>query len=453
MQKVLGQKILLIGFIGLLLWLPLLWILGQVSDRRSYQYTVRQEVAVSWTGAQTLMTPVLVLQYEHKVRRAVPHSETGTTYKEELEKRQLFLPAEAAEAHSRMTTEMRYKGIYSVPVYRTELNIAGNFSARRLQDELRQLQEQPNFVRLTATYAAVHIRDPRGIEGKPELLWRGKPLTFLPGSGIQGLSEGMRAEITEDFTAATDLDTPIPFAIRFTLRGMESLQLLPAAKLFSLQAESTWPHPEFFGAFLPVEREIDAQGFRARWSINEFATSIGDKLSACATADCSRLLETQFGVNLFQSVDVYQQTERAIKYAFLFIALTFAAFFIFETLQRAPIHPIQYIFVGLALVVFYLLLLSLSEHLSFAKAYAAAGAACCALNGFYVRHVMRGWRPALVFSAALVSLYAVLFVILRMEDYAQLTGAGLIFSMLAAAMLLTRRIDWYQIGSAPKNGG
>jgi inner membrane protein len=450
MQKILGQKLLLIGFIGLLLWLPLLWILGQVNDRSSYQYTVQQEVASSWTGAQTLMTPVLVVQYEHKVRRVLAHTETGTTYKEELENHQIFLPAEAAEVRNSMVTEMRYKGIYSVPVYRTDLEIEGNFSPRQLQEQIVQLQEKTNFVRLTSTYLAVHVRDPRGIEGKPELTWRGQPREFLPGSGLAGLHEGMRTPITDDFAAATDLETPLTFSARFTLRGMEMLQLLPAARQFSLAMDATWPHPEFFGAFLPVEREINAEGFNARWSINEFATSIGDKLASCAEANCDRLMETQFGVNLFQSVDVYQQTERAIKYAFLFIALTFAVFFIFETLQRAPIHPIQYIFVGLALVIFYLLLLSLSEHLAFAKAYAIAGGACCALNGFYVRYVMRGWRPALLFTGALVSLYAVLFVILRMEDYAQLTGAILIFAMLATAMLLTRKIDWYQISAAPK---
>lgn len=449
MQKILGQKLLLIGFIGLLLWLPLLWILGQVSDRSSYQYTVRQEVAASWTGAQTLMTPVLVIQYEQKVRRAVSQPETGITYKEELEKRQIFLPAEATDVSSRMTTEMRYKGIYSVPVYRTEMSIDGSFSPTQLQEQVQLLQEQTNFMRLTATFIALHVRDPRGIEGKPELTWRGQRQAFLPGSGIQGLNEGMRAEITDNLAVAMD-EKSLTFAVRLTLRGMETLQWLPAARLFSLQAESTWPHPEFFGAFLPVEREINSLGFNARWDVNEFATSIDDKLASCAVSDCNRLLETQFGVNLFQSVDVYQQTERAIKYAFLFIALTFAAFFIFETLQRTPIHPIQYIFVGLTLVIFYLLLLSLSEHLAFAQAYAIAGAACCALNGFYVRYVMRGWRPALLFTGALVSLYGVLFVILRMEDYAQLTGAILIFAMLATAMLLTRKIDWYQINAVPK---
>lgn len=450
MQKILGQKLLLIGFIGLLLWLPLLWILGQVQDRSNYETTVQQQVAASWTGVQTLMTPVLVVQYEHKVRRALAHTEAGTTYKEELEKRQLFLPAENTEVHNRMTTEMRYKGIYSAPVYRTDLAIEGGFSPRQLQEQVRILQENANFVRFTSTYMAVHVRDPRGIEGKPEFIWRGRSLEFLPGSGLRGLHEGMRAEITDDFAALTDLATPLTFSARFTLRGMEMLHLLPAARQFSTTMDATWPHPEFFGAFLPVERQIGAQGFQARWSINEFATSIGDKLIACAESSCDRLMETQFGVNLFQSVDVYQQTERAIKYAFLFIALTFAAFFVFETLQRTPIHPIQYIFVGLTLVIFYLLLLSLSEHLAFAQAYGIAGTACCALNGFYVRYVMRGWRPALVFTGTLVSLYGVLFVILRMEDYAQLTGAILIFAMLAAAMLLTRKIDWYQIGGVPK---
>lgn len=448
MQKILGQKLLLVGFIGLVLWLPLLWISEQVRERQNYQSTVRQEVAASWTGAQTLMSPVIVIQYQNKVRRPVSqYDSTTTALREVMEKHQVFLPAETAFVSSKLDTEKRYKGIYSVPVYRTDVTINGEFSAADLQKAVTEIQQHKDFAEIDGMYIALHIADPRGVEGKPTVMWRGESMELLPGSGIGTLREGLRAPIDVSVAAATEVKNPMEFAVHFTLRGMETLQVLPAARQFTLQMESGWPHPEFSGAFLPIEREISPAGFAARWSVNEFSTGIGDKLSACAMRDCNRLLATQFGVNLFQSVDVYQQTERAIKYAQLFIALTFAIFFIFETLQRSPIHPIQYIFVGLALVVFYLLLLSLSEHLPFAQAYFIAGAGCCALNGFYVKYVMRGWRPALVFTGALASLYGVLFVILRMEDYAQLTGAVLIFAVLASAMMLTRKIDWYQINA------
>lgn len=449
MQKILGQKLLLISFIGLVLWVPLLWISGQVRERQNFQHTVRHEVASSWTGAQTVMSPVLVIHYQNKVRRAVTPAETSTTtYKEIVEKHQVFLPAESATINGNMSTEQRYKGIYSVPVYRADLTIEGSFSAAELQKTLADIQQHKDYLQLDAVYLALHVADPRGIDGRPHMSWLGSSVTFAPGSGIANMGDGLRVDITQDLASQS---APATFAIRLSLRGMETLQVLPAARDFALKLNSSWPHPEFSGAFLPAERETRETGFSARWAVNEFATSIGDKLAACAKADCGRLLDTRFGVNLFQSVDIYQQTERAIKYALLFIALTFATFFIFESLQRSPIHPIQYIFVGLALVIFYLLLLSLSEHLAFGKAYLAAACACCALNGFYVKYVMRGWQSALAFTAALSGLYGILFVILQMEDYAQLTGAVLIFAMLAAAMLLTRNIDWYQVNGSPKS--
>lgn len=450
MQKILGQKILLIGVIGLVLWLPLLWISGQVRERQNYQHTVRKEVAASWTGAQTLMSPVIVVQYQNRVRRPVSRSGSNTTsYREVLENHQVLVPAEAASVNSTLDTEKRYKGIYSVPVYRTDVTIDGEFAAADVKRAVVEIQRKKGFAQIEGLYLALHITDPRGIEGKPTVTWRGESMEILPGSGISTLGEGLRAPIAGGI-GSIDTHQTLKFAAHFTLRGMENLQVLPAARQFSLQMESGWPHPKFLGAFLPTKRDVSPTGFAASWSVNEFSTGIDHKLNACAESSCNQLRETQFGVNLFQSVDIYQQTERAIKYAQLFIALTFVIFFIFETLQRLPIHPIQYIFVGLALVVFYLLLLSFSEHLPFSQAYFLAAAGCCALNGFYVKYVMRGWRPALVFTGALTSLYGVLFVILRMEDYAQLTGAVLMFAMLATAMVLTRKIDWYQINAIPK---
>lgn len=451
MQKILGQKLALIALIALLLWIPLQWIHSQVQERQQYLDGVRADVATSWTGTQAVMAPVLVIGYESRTKRAVSQLENGTTtYKEMTEQHQIFLPADTASVTGNMVTEMRYKSIYGVPVYLTELTIKGAFAPQPIANTLTQLQQQKDFARLTGVFLAMHIRDPRGIEGSPQMIWRKQTLKLLPGSGLRSLSDGIRAEIENDFSTDSSTGSPFEFEIRMALRGMESLQVIPSAKMFSFDAESTWPHPEFFGAFLPTTRQITNSGFSARWSVNEFSTSISGKLAACAQAECGRLLESQFGINLFQSVDVYQQTNRAMKYAMLFVALTFAVFFIFENLQQTPIHPIQYLFVGLALVIFYLLLLSLSEHVAFARAYAIASLACCALNGFYVRHVMQGWLAAGVFTGVLAALYGVLFVILQMEDYAQLTGAGLVFAMLAATMILTRRIDWYQLKIATK---
>lgn len=330
MQKILGQKLLLVGVIGLVLWLPLLWISEQVRERQNYQYTVRQEVAASWTGAQTLMSPIIVIQYQNRVRRQAANlgSTTGG-FQESMEKHQIFLPAETAVASSKLASEKRYKGIYSVPVYRTNVSIDGGFAAADIQQALTKIQQHKDFAQIDAVYIALHIADPRGIEGKPVIMWRGEAIEVLPGSGIAKLGEGLRAPISPQVATTVDVKNPLEFSVRFTVRGMETLQVLPAARQFALQMASAWPHPEFTGAFLPSEREVSPAGFTARWSVNEFSTGVDGKLNVCAAANCDPLLATRFGVNLFQSVDVYQQTERAIKYAQLFIALTFAIFFIF----------------------------------------------------------------------------------------------------------------------------
>jgi inner membrane protein len=162
---------------------------------------------------------------------------------------------------------------------------------------------------------------------------------------------------------------------------------------------------------------------------------------------CDALQQYSLGVSFYQPVDLYQTVERSVKYGFLFILLTFAAFFLFEVLKRLAIHPIQYAFVGLALALFFLLLISLSEHLGFAAAYALASCACVALIGYYVGHVLRSLRLGLAFAGALAALYGLLYVLLRSEDHALLMGSLLVFVCVAAAMVATRRLDWYSVGA------
>jgi inner membrane protein len=208
-----------------------------------------------------------------------------------------------------------------------------------------------------------------------------------------------------------------------------------------------WPHPSFVGQFLPQRREVTAEGFTAHWQSSFFATNYEERLQAClGHRHCLSDSDNPFAVSFINPVDQYLKSERAIKYALLFIALTFAGFFLFEVLKRLAVHPMQYGLVGLALALFYLLLLSLAEHVPFALAYLLAAAACVLLLGIYLSAVLRSaWRGG-AFALALGLLYGLLYVLLDAEDYALLMGSLLVFGLLAGVMLLTRRLDWYSLG-------
>ncbi|MCO2314175.1 cell envelope integrity protein CreD, partial [Pseudomonas aeruginosa] len=208
-----------------------------------------------------------------------------------------------------------------------------------------------------------------------------------------------------------------------------------------------WPHPSFGGEFLPSEREITAQGFTARWQTSFFATNMEEALRSCVEEQrCDGFQARAFGVGLVDPVDQYLKADRAIKYALLFITLTFAGFFLFEVLKRLAVHPVQYALVGLALAFFYLLLLSLAEHVGFELAYLVSAGACVGLIGFYLCFVLRSVARGLGFSAGLAGLYGLLYGLLSAEDYALLMGSLLLFAVLAAVMVLTRRLDWYGVG-------
>ena len=211
-----------------------------------------------------------------------------------------------------------------------------------------------------------------------------------------------------------------------------------------------WPHPSFQGRFLPAKHDIGPEGFTASWKISRFAAQGAGQAASCAFP-CNRMGE-QISVSLIEPVGLYQQLERASKYGFLFIGLTFAAFLLFELLRRLAIHPAQYGLVGLALAMFFLLLTALSEHIDFAAAYAIASFACVGLVTGYLVRVLRSAGSGLAFGGALAALYAMLYALLKAEDYSLLGGSLLLFALLAALMIATRRVDWYGLGS-PRPAG
>mgnify|MGYP006185147329 FL=1 len=232
-----------------------------------------------------------------------------------------------------------------------------------------------------------------------------------------------------------------------TLRGSQSISALPLGEQTLINIRADWPHPSFIGNYLPAKRDITDQGFSAEWQTSFFSTNLQEALNDCVLRrSCEAFNGRSFGVSFIDPVDQYLKSDRAIKYALLFIVLTFAGFFLFEVLKSLAVHPVQYALVGVALAFFYLLLLSLSEHIGFALAYLASASACVLLIGFYVCHVLHSVRHGLSFSAGLAALYGLLYGLLSAEDYALLMGSGLLFGVLGVFMVLTRKLDWYGVG-------
>jgi len=308
-------------------------------------------------------------------------------------------------------------------------------------------------ITLGAPYLSLPVSDPRGFAAAPVLEMDGKSLKLEQGSGVSFAPAGVKARLDE---SSLQRGISHPFKLALKLRGTSQLRVIPLADTMKMELISNWKHPGFDGRFLPLpeSQHTGADGFRASWEVSSLASNARAKLtqlalnpSGCDKASC---LEN-FEIRLVNPVSIYHQAERALKYGFLFIGITFMAFFLFEMLKRLAIHPAQYTLVGLAQAMFFLLLLSFSEHISFTLSYVIAAVACVLLVGYYLGYVMRGiWRGA-GFASLLGACYAALYGLLVSEDNALLMGSLLLFILLAVAMIVTRKFNWYAINSASVN--
>ncbi|MFS1525469.1 cell envelope integrity protein CreD [Microbulbifer sp. 2304DJ12-6] len=446
MNRILVFKLGAIALLILLLLIPLTMIGGLISERQQYQREVVQDIARSSSYSQTVVGPILVLPYTRTVQRLKIHDRTGEQYQEqrEMSGHLYFLP-ERFTFDATLGTEWRARGIYKALLYHSDSRVGGLFRTPArlgLGDKLDQYRFETPFL-------AVGISDIRGIRNGLKLHLNGKALAFAPGSGAPILGAGVHAVLP---ALEREGGQTLEFAFDLNLQGTEQLQLVPVGRDSQVMLSADWPHPSFVGEYLPSRREVTERGFSAEWQTSFFATNLEEVLQGCGQeSECAGLRNRSFGVSFLDPVNRYLKTDRAIKYALLFLALTFATFFLFEILKRLAVHPVQYALVGLALALFYLLLLSLAEHIAFALAYGLSAAVCVGLIGFYTSSVLRSWRRGLGFSALLAALYGLLYGLLSAEDYALLMGSVLVFAVLGCTMVLTRKLDWYSVGrDSPK---
>jgi len=451
MQKVLAWKIALVALVALLVQLPIGMVDGLTAERKARRDGVVADVARSAAEAQQLAGPVVLVPYTQRSMQVTTRTDdsgrTQSTRRERVRRGWVVLLPETLEVDGALRLQTKRRGIYRARLYAGQLELRGQFV---IPPEHR-IHRSGSEVEWGRARLVVGVSDPRGLRDAARIEWDGVALAPQPGGAEAGvLANGIHAELGPLSNPTATRVTQHRFRITLALRGSQRLEFMPLGRTTRVALASDWPHPSFIGRLLPeAGTRISDAGFAATWASSHFATNLAQALQDCLdTKRCEATTRNAFGVAFIEPVDLYLTLERAVKYGFLFVGLTFAAFFLFEVLARLAIHPIQYALVGLALAVFFLLLLSLAEHIAFALSYAIAALACVALIGAYLGVVLQGARRGLLFATALAGLYALLYAVLRLEDHALLMGSTLLFVLLAATMIGTRRVDWYRVGPA-----
>ena len=435
MQKQLYTKLIIIAVVAGLVLFCISLVNYKLIEREGYLLDAQQGVADSWTRPQTLVSPVLVFPYTIKTEPV--HKNSLPT----IETRYEYLYPRSLETTTEVDNSRLRKGIYEVPIYFSEIEIQAMFTASQTRDVLRGLTQKKGYIRQKQPYLSLHVSDMRGIDQLPLVFINQKKQPVQVGSALPHLDSGIHVELN-NLAAETDLQIDV----RLSLKGMSHFSLVPIADEASMQMVSNWAHPAFIGAALPKEREVSKSGFVASWYTTHYSNNYKAQLLSCLRGkSCQTLFDSALGVNFIEPINVYVKSERSLKYAMLFVGLSFVIFFLFENVKGILIHPFQYLLVGLSIATFYLLLLSLAEHIAFHWAYIIGVLACVSLLWLYLKHMLKGVMAASIFCAVLTAVYAILYVIIQAEDFALLMGAMLVFVLLSALMLMTRKMDWYAL--------
>ena len=442
MDRQLTIKLFTILVIGILILIPTALVEYKIDEREARLAEARVDVAQGWTGPQLLTTPVLVIPYELS---SMPESGFYTKGGQGRPSTQAIVLPDQVHSDITAANTTVFKGIYEVAVFKADTVFNGRFTAESLDKQKDKIRRLNGFAGFGRPYLSIHIADMRGIDETPVLTVNSAAVILDSGSGLSPISDGLHGEMDTLPGEGEDLG----FTLSLSLRGMGSFSFINLADAATTQLRSDWPHPAFFGSMLPATRQVSSSGFDASWTSTRYSSNASGLLEECAASgNCQRLLTSSAGVKFIDPVDVYMQSERSVKYALLFIGLSFVTFLIFEQLRQIRIHPVQYAFVGLVIAIFYLLLISLAEHIAFYQAYSIAVTCCSALLLFYVRYLLGSFKAALLFCLMIVALYVALYVIVQAEDFALLMGAVLVFAILAALMFVTRRVDWYALAES-----
>lgn len=413
-------KGLLIGAMALLLLIPAYFVKNLIEEREARQKEAFTEVSSKWAGKQTITGPVLVLPYMDNMY--------GANFATTPVRKVAYILPDKLNIQSEVNPEKKYRGIYQVMLYSSDIKVNGKFNALPLE----QLKINPTHVIWSEAYICVGISDAQGLKEEIKLGWNDSSVVLAPSTVSNAL-------MREAFTAPVNVEAgkEMSFSTTIKINGSGQLLFTPVGKETTVALSSSWPDPSFTGGQLPDHRISDT-GFVATWK----SLSHTHSFPQAWKDDSYDLQSASFGTDLFIPVNGYQKTMRSIKYAILCILLTFAAFFIIETVNKKSVHPFQYALIGLALILFYTLLLSFSEYTGFNIAYIIASVATVGLIGWFVKGILQSSKPVSVLSVVLVLLYSYVFTILQLQDYSLLLGSIGLFLTLAVIMHFSKKIQW-----------
>ena len=431
-------KIMFIGFIILLLQIPIAMIDNQVNEREWTQQDAFEDVTKKWGQQQTLQGPRLIIPY-YKVSKW--QNKDGKTI-ESRKKRYASFLSEELNIDANVKNQTRYRGLFKVPLYQTKISVSGHFSS-------------PNFERWgiadkdilwKEAELVIGISGASSIQNNIEIIWNNKTYGAEPGMGESGINQaGFFTRIADNFNNKQQ-----HFQIDLELNGSKSLHVTPMGKNSSIRMGSDWPDPSFQGYKLPSQHDITPQGFNAEWRIPAISLAyplqwLNEKF------DESKLHQSMVGVDFISPIDNYRMTERSTKYAMIFLLFTFSVIWIFELISKTRIHLIQYLFIGLGMCMFYLLLLAFSEHIGFLSAYIVAASLVITMISSYAINALKSYKRGGVVGFVVTGLYAYLYTLLQDQNYALLLGSIGTFTALAIVMYLTRKIDWFALEKSKDN--
>ncbi len=428
-------KICVIGFLILLLLIPTSMLQSLINEREQTRNRAVQEVSEKWGNAQTIAGPVLSVPVRSVIKDDKGKESVSVYYAN-------FLPDDLTIGGS-VRPEQRNRGIYTVMLYNTRLKLTGRFP----KPDLEKLNIGPDQPQWDKAFLSVGISDMKGIKEVIRFRVNGAALPVSPGIPT---SEWFPVGVSIPLSLSAGAGG-FSFDCDLNVNGSTELSFVPLGKETNVSLTSPWATPSFTGAFLPDQRTVADTGFRAAWKILQYNRNFPQQgigaffVQERNDPDQSKVVpSTDFGVKFLLPVDEYQKTTRSAKYAIMFIIITFSVFFFVEILNKKRIHPIQYLLVGFAISLFYLLLLSISEHLSFDRAYLIGMGVVLTLVTFYVRYVFKNTQLTVLFSGILALLYGFFYSLLQLEDYALLLGTAGLVLILGIVMYLTRNVNWYR---------
>jgi inner membrane protein len=414
----------MIGFLILIMLIPVAFISELITEREQRQNEVTNEISSKWASAQTIVGPVV----------AIPYLSVTDTNKAVV-KRYLYILPEKLNITGKLLPEVRHRSLYEVTLYRSRMTLAGTFDPAYIQ----KLGIAPEQILWNESTLMLGLNDARGLEEDVTIQWDTSNTVLeagMPDNNVVGT--GLSAKL------AIDPQRKVSFNININLKGSTNLYFTPVGKTTEVTMSSPWKNPAFDGQYLPSQpATINESGFSAKWKILQVSRNYPQ---VWKDASHFEIEKSAFGVKLIQPTDGYSKTDRSIKYAILIIALTFTIFFFVEIFQKRQIHPLQYILIGIALCVFYTLLLSISEYIGFNGAYLIATIATVTLISLYILGIFKQIKIAGGFALALGGLYTYIFVLIQLQDYSLLFGSIGLFVILAIIMYFSRKIDWYGTG-------